>query len=68
MRLGWLLATLLCVAGCADVGTGGAANTWSRSMENKRIAAESGISVLRTDDIELQVNEPSSKTGRYRTF
>jgi outer membrane protein OmpA-like peptidoglycan-associated protein len=56
-----LLVTLLCVAGCASVGT---ANTWSRSMENKRIALErgavdSGISVLRTDDNQLQVNVPS---------
>ena len=64
MRLGLLLATLLCVAGCATVGTGTTANTWSRSMENKRIALErgagdSGISVLRTDDNQLQVNVPS---------
>jgi outer membrane protein OmpA-like peptidoglycan-associated protein len=63
-RSGSLLAALLCVAGCASVGTGGAANTWSRSMENKRIALEqgagdSGISVLRTDDNQLQVNVPS---------
>ena len=64
MRLSLLLATLLCLAGCASVGTGGATNTWSRSMENKRIALErgagdSGISVLRTDDNQLQVNVPS---------
>lgn len=64
LRTGWWLATLVFVAGCASVGTGGSANTWSRSMENKRMAlergaADSGISVLRTDDNQLQVNVPS---------
>lgn len=64
MHPGWVLATLLCLAGCAGVGTGSTANTWSRSMENKRIAlqqgaGDSGISVLRTDDNQLQVNVPS---------
>ncbi|MEO8059527.1 MAG: OmpA family protein [Burkholderiales bacterium] len=64
MRLGVPLATLLCLAACANVSPGGAANTWSRSMENKRIvlergAGDSGISVLRTDDNQLQVNVPS---------
>lgn len=63
-RSGLLLAALLCVAGCAGVGPGGTSNTWSRSMENKRIALEqgagdSGIAVLRTDDNQLQVNVPS---------
>jgi outer membrane protein OmpA-like peptidoglycan-associated protein len=50
-----LIAALLCVAGCAGVGSGGAAatdgagsartgppNVWSRSMEAKRIALEKG--------------------------
>ena len=42
MRPGLLLATLLCGAGCATVGTGGSANMWSSSKENKRIALERG--------------------------
>jgi hypothetical protein len=44
-------------------------HVWSRSMENKRIAlergaADSGISVLRTDDNQLQVNVGKYLEGR----
>lgn len=59
-----LLAVLLSLAGCAGTASTEPVDVWSRSMENKRIALEkrsqgSGISVLRTDDNQLQVNVPS---------
>jgi len=60
-----LLATLaFMTAGCAALRSGDPANVWSRSMEAKRIALEkatldTGITVLRTKDNQIQVNVPS---------
>ena len=71
MRICAGLLMALCLGGCAVIGKGGVSApagakgyTWSTSMERKRLALEkatsdSGISVVRTRDNELQVNVPS---------
>jgi outer membrane protein OmpA-like peptidoglycan-associated protein len=70
MRFCASLLMALCLGGCAALNKGDSAPagakgyTWSASMERKRLALEkatsdTGISVVRTHDNELQVNVPS---------